>query len=185
MPQWFLSVGIMSWPLLVLSVLGLTLVFDRIWVFSLACYQYFQLKKSNGPLYTWLQSHHLATPQLRDDGAMLWLNRWQNKLKQRLALLSVIASLAPLMGLLGTVWGLILMFQKIAQTQAAVTPALLADGLWEAMYSTMAGLFVAIPALFIAQCFNGFNQQLVDAFILRINELNFSLNHPEVEYVKT
>lgn len=70
------------------------------------------------------------------------------KLRKYLRLLSVVASIAPLMGLLGTIFGMIKAFQTVATSAEALGKAeLLAKGIYEAMITTAAGLIVAIPAL--------------------------------------
>lgn len=61
--------------------------------------------------------------------------------------LEVIAHLAPLLGLLGTVLGMIQVFQRMQTAGDQVNAALLSGGLWEALLSTAAGLAVAIMAL--------------------------------------
>ena len=61
-------------------------------------------------------------------------------------LLSTSASIAPLLGLLGTVWGLVHAFMNMAATQSADITAV-APGIAEALITTIAGLLVAIPAL--------------------------------------
>lgn len=68
------------------------------------------------------------------------------RLTRRLPLLYVIAGVAPLIGLLGTVMGLVKAFQKVALAQGVVNPSLLADGIWEALLTTVVGLMIAIPA---------------------------------------
>lgn len=60
--------------------------------------------------------------------------------------LDVITTLAPLLGLLGTVLGMISAFQQLESAGSQVNPALLAGGIWEALLTTAAGLAVAIPA---------------------------------------
>lgn len=61
--------------------------------------------------------------------------------------LEVIASLAPLLGLFGTVLGMIEAFQQLEGAQGRVSPALLAGGIWEALLTTAVGLGVAIPVV--------------------------------------
>ena len=67
-------------------------------------------------------------------------------LERGLALLSLIATIAPLLGLLGTVLGMIEAFQQMETVGDRVEPAVLAGGIWEALLTTAAGLSVAIPA---------------------------------------
>lgn len=59
--------------------------------------------------------------------------------------LDAIATLAPLLGLLGTVLGMITAFQELEASGGRADPALLAGGIWEALLTTAAGLVVAIP----------------------------------------
>lgn len=63
--------------------------------------------------------------------------------------LETIASLAPLLGLLGTVLGMIEAFRQMEQAGSRVNPSLLSGGIWEALLTTAAGLAVAIPAVMV------------------------------------
>ncbi len=67
-------------------------------------------------------------------------------LERGLPLLSLIATLSPLLGLLGTVLGMIDAFQQLETAGDRVDPAILSGGIWEALLTTAAGLSVAIPA---------------------------------------
>jgi biopolymer transport protein ExbB len=87
------------------------------------------------------------------------------RLTRRLPLLSLIAGIAPLIGLLGTVLGLVKAFQKVATAQGVVNPSLLADGIWEALLTTVAGLMIAIPAAL----FHHYLDQKVKAYTFEIN----------------
>lgn len=70
------------------------------------------------------------------------------QLRKRLRVLSVCASVSPLMGLTGTIFGMIRAFQTVAMSGEALGKAeLLAEGIYEAMVTTAAGLLVAIPAM--------------------------------------
>ncbi len=60
--------------------------------------------------------------------------------------LDLIATLAPLLGLLGTVLGMIAAFRALQAAGARPDPAVLAGGIWEALLTTAAGMAVAIPA---------------------------------------
>ena len=61
--------------------------------------------------------------------------------------LEVISNIAPLLGLLGTVIGMITAFSKLEESGSRVDPAILAGGIWEALLTPAFGLIVAIPAL--------------------------------------
>ncbi|MEZ5713833.1 MAG: MotA/TolQ/ExbB proton channel family protein [Paracoccaceae bacterium] len=60
--------------------------------------------------------------------------------------LDLIATIAPLLGLLGTVLGMIAAFQTLQEAGSRADPAMLAGGIWEALLTTAAGMAVAIPA---------------------------------------
>ncbi|MEM9495828.1 MAG: MotA/TolQ/ExbB proton channel family protein [Pseudomonadota bacterium] len=67
-------------------------------------------------------------------------------LESGLPFLSLIATISPLLGLLGTVLGMIEAFQQLENAGDRVDPAILSGGIWEALLTTAAGLSVAIPA---------------------------------------
>ena len=69
------------------------------------------------------------------------------KLYRKIEYLSVIGNLAPMCGLLGTVTGMIFAFQQVAVSQGTAGAADLAEGIYSALVTTVAGLIVAIPAL--------------------------------------
>jgi len=68
-----------------------------------------------------------------------------NKHGRYLSILDIISQLAPLMGLLGTILGMITAFQALQGSGTHADPAVLAGGIWEALLTTAAGLSVAIP----------------------------------------
>jgi len=69
--------------------------------------------------------------------------------------LSAIGHLCPLLGLFGTVLGMIAAFMTIEHAASAVNPAQLAGGIWEALLTTAFGLMVAIPAMAAFYLFEG------------------------------
>ncbi|HUG92339.1 MAG TPA: MotA/TolQ/ExbB proton channel family protein [Planctomycetaceae bacterium] len=68
-------------------------------------------------------------------------------LEHRLSYLALIGTVAPMLGLMGTVHGMILSFQVIANSTEQPKPAELADGISTALFTTLEGLTIAIPAL--------------------------------------
>ena len=74
-------------------------------------------------------------------------------LERFLATLGTIAMIAPLLGLLGTVWGLIVVFDQITAGGAG-QPADLAGGIAQALVTTAAGLMIAIPAVIFHRYFH-------------------------------
>ncbi len=69
------------------------------------------------------------------------------RLMRRIEYLSVIGNIAPMVGLLGTVTGMIFAFQQVATTRGAAGAGDLAEGIYQALVTTVGGLVVAIPAL--------------------------------------
>lgn len=67
-------------------------------------------------------------------------------LRSGLRPLELIATIAPLLGLLGTVLGMISAFQALQEAGSRADPSMLAGGIWEALLTTAAGMAVAIPA---------------------------------------
>jgi biopolymer transport protein ExbB len=93
--------------------------------------------------------------------------RVSNGLRRYLRLFNGIATLTPLLGLLGTVFGMISSFNAIATADAMGRPELLAGGISQALITTAAGLTVAIPALTAYLWFVG----RVDRLIIDIDAL--------------
>ena len=93
--------------------------------------------------------------------------RITNGLRRYLRVLNGVATVTPLLGLLGTVVGMIRAFNNIATADALGRPELLAKGIGEALLTTAAGLTVAIPALIFYLFFVG----RVDKLIIDIDAL--------------
>ncbi len=68
------------------------------------------------------------------------------KLEKNLSTLATVSGVAPMMGFLGTVIGMVKAFISISQQEGSVSPKLLSDGIYTAMITTVAGLFVGIVA---------------------------------------
>ena len=69
------------------------------------------------------------------------------KLYRKTEMLGVVGAIAPMLGLLGTVWGMILAFNTIASEEGIAKPEQLADGIGQALITTLLGLMVAIPSM--------------------------------------
>lgn len=74
--------------------------------------------------------------------------------------LELIATIAPLLGLLGTVLGMISAFQALQEAGARADPSMLAGGIWEALLTTAAGMAVAIPASAALTWFESVHERL-------------------------
>jgi biopolymer transport protein ExbB len=83
------------------------------------------------------------------------------RLFRKIEYLSVIGNIAPMIGLLGTVTGMIFAFQRVAMTQGSAGAADLAEGIYQALVTTVGGLIVAIPSLGAFAIFRNRVDQLV------------------------
>ena len=172
-----LSAGWPIWPLLIISVIGLAIVIERAWylrqiqVFPKDCLEtafglanaiskgksvteseISSLKQSSlaGNLFACVlrekiqgNSADSAIEELQATAQSIWL-----KLDRYLGALATIATIAPLLGLFGTVVGMIEIFgSQGAINGGAGSPQQLAHGISVALYNTAFGLLIAIPAL--------------------------------------
>lgn len=174
MLQYFLKGGPVMWPILLCSVAALAITINKAW-------QYFRVRREiSGPLEDMQSrgSRYLAPlleavqGGLNDRQISLVGSRELKKLETGLGSLSLIAVIAPLLGLTGTVTGMIKAFQVIATMGTNVDPALLAAGIWEALITTAAGLFVGIPA---HVAFHYLDKSL-DEVALRMKEITLELH---------
>ena len=91
-------------------------------------------------------------------------------LNSNLRMLGLVANLAPMLGLLGTVLGMIKAFAVISQSGTG-NPGLVASGISEALITTAAGLMIGIPALALYHYFRG----KIDRFIFEMEEISLQL----------
>jgi len=92
---------------------------------------------------------------------------------QKLSYLADVAAISPMVGLLGTVLGMIQAFNVIAFQTGAVKPILLASGISKAMVTTATGLIIAIPAMIFHSYFRGKVQSLTS----RLENVSTELFH--------
>lgn len=90
---------------------------------------------------------------------------------KRLHYLSMLANVATLMGLLGTIHGLILSFQAVASADPSQKQALLAQGISVSMYTTALGLAVAIPAMVFFSFLTARQNQLIEQMMEKCSKL--------------
>lgn len=91
-----------------------------------------------------------VSPEDRETLETVIINAQQaevQEMERYLPTLAAIGNLAPLLGLLGTVTGMIKAFMVIQETGGKVNAAVLAGGIWEAMLTTAFGLIVALPTM--------------------------------------
>ena len=120
---------------------------------------------------------HRRDPKLlREEVADIWLHTQRKKLSSGIRMLQVIALLSPLLGLLGTVLGLIQVFDNLADHRGPIEPSLLADGLGLAMHTTAAGLVIALPALAGAHGFQIWIDKIIHRVEYSMNQMNLLLD---------
>jgi biopolymer transport protein ExbB len=99
------------------------------------------------------------------------------RLSANLRPLVVVAAIAPLLGLLGTVWGMIEAFSNIALQDGLGKPEMLASGISQALITTAAGLSVAIPA----QAAYFYYKARIDRFVRRAEDVYAEISDLELE----
>ena len=95
-------------------------------------------------------------------------------LEKNLSLLATISGAAPMIGFLGTVTGMIQAFISIAEEEGAVSPKLLSSGIYEAMLTTAAGLFVGIIA------YLSYNY-----LVSRVEKLIHKMEYTTIDFIET
>ena len=170
--QVFLAGGPVMWPILLCSIFAVAIMLEKFWYIYkvkidtndflskiLDKMKHHQVKEAleicdstKSPISHILKAGILKydrpRPQIKEAIEDASLNEIP-KLERNLTALATIAHVSPLLGLLGTVTGMVRCFQIIqAQTTSfhPVSPGNLAGGIWEALLTTVAGLIVAIPA---------------------------------------
>lgn len=195
--QLFLAGGPVMWPILFCSIFALAIALEKFWCLNkikidtrgfldniLNKLKHHQIKEAlqvceekPNPISNMLKAGILKYDRTRgqikealEDAALYEIP----KLERSLPALSTIANISVLLGLLGTVTGMIRCFQAI-QAKAALaypfSPLDLAGGIWEALLTTMAGLMVAIPA-FVA---HNYLANRVNNFILEMERASTEL----------
>lgn len=165
----FLRGGAVMWPILLTSIIGAVVIVERWLVLRRARIDagQFLLKlrsvlqkgdimaavnfcsKTNAPLANILKRGLTMYPQGHERVREAIENAGKAeafKLEERLGVLANVAGIAPLLGFLGTVTGMIGAFQTIQALGGTASPADLAGGIWEALLTTAFGLIVGIPA---------------------------------------
>jgi biopolymer transport protein ExbB len=112
--------------------------------------------------------------------AALHLERMRSHLRG----LEVIGTLSPLLGLLGTVLGMIDAFQQLEHAGSRVDPGALSGGIWEALLTTAAGLVVAIPTLAMLNWFERIVQRTAHEMENAVTQVfTGAVNEPPADYV--
>lgn len=166
----FLKGGLLMWPILVCSVIGLAVVIDRYTVlrktrinvpaFMVRIRGMIKKKDISGAISHCMQEKSPVANIVRKGLKKYKLGHARvkeaienagrqevSKLEKGLTILATVAGIAPLIGFLGTVMGMIQAFMTIEDLAGAANPSDLAGGIWVALTTTAFGLIVGIPAL--------------------------------------
>jgi len=100
-------------------------------------------------------------------------------LGRHLRFLETVAQAAPMLGLLGTVIGMISAFGELSSHGGAIDPTSLAGGIWVALITTAAGLMVAIPVYFISMWFEARLDRERAAIEMAVTKVLFSVRVPD------
>src|SRR5438309_569935 len=170
MPEWFIKGGIAMWPLLVCSIAGMAILLERTWALqrkriiphSLADTIERQggapdlkdkvkvLSEADrtvlGELVQVVLSHTGMAKHENVEAVQAAARQIGGRMERGLTSLALIAELGPLLGLLGTVHGMLRLFGDVA-THGMSDPTMISHGIFEALHATFAGLAVAVPAL--------------------------------------
>jgi biopolymer transport protein ExbB len=102
------------------------------------------------------------------------------ELSRYLQALATIGNITPLLGLLGTVLGMIKAFMVIQEMGGKVNAAVLAGGIWEAMLTTALGLAVALPTMvahsYLSARVDGYETQLQDGTVVFLKSIGFRIH---------
>jgi biopolymer transport protein ExbB/TolQ len=135
MIDWFGKLGIMGYPLTICSVLALMFVIERL-VFFMGLPR---PDDYNHPLQKILANNPKDDGDIKDE-----MYLYEKALNRHMGFIRLIGNISPLLGLLGTLIGMIQAFKDLAAHQGPVVPSILAGGLWQALLTTAFGLSVAV-----------------------------------------
>jgi len=185
--------GVVMWPIILCSIVALAIIGERFWSLQR---KHVAPKGLVTQVWRWIQEGKLdkqrldalrhnsplgkvlaaALVNMHKEREMMKLGMEEvasqviHDLQRYLNTLGTIGEIAPLLGLLGTVTGIIRMFAAVGEVGLG-NPMVLSSGLAEALITTAAGLCVAIPAVIMHRYFQG----VVDELIIEMEEEAFRL----------
>ncbi len=101
-----------------------------------------------GPVAAEIIGSSNLSPEAAEEKLQIALSEQRMQLERNLGFIGTMGNTAPLIGLLGTVWGIMRAFHDMARTGSA-GPSVVASGVAEALFTTAAGLLVAVPAVML------------------------------------
>ena len=172
------QIGPLFYPLLALSLVGAALIVERLIFFTrLPTLENAQSFKS---LNQELDDNKHLKKEIRDELLSFKLATLQAKLTHGIQLLRIVAVLSPMVGLLGTVIGMIKAFKDISEQTGPVVPSMIADGLWSAMLTTAYGLSIALPCLLAAFIFTRMAEKRLEKFQTHLNTQSLKLEGAKI-----
>ena len=118
----------------------------------------------------------VQTPKaLRDEATSVALQQDISRLTQRRNGLVTLAALSPMLGLLGTVLGMMGAFQALESHSGPVEPAIVAGGLWQAMITTGVGLGIAAPCVLVSVTLKSWSQNKASRASALLTRLSIAL----------
>jgi len=177
MYELILSGGWFIWPLLVCSVLMISIILERLWLlqsklvipsnllkqvviliennkFTIQQQESFISMSHLGSMLSTIYRHKELPREIIESKTEDKAEEIRFDLERNISNLGIIASIAPLLGLLGTVVGMIKVFANLETLNQTNNANLLASGISEALVTTAVGLLVAVPALTAFHLFN-------------------------------
>lgn len=184
----FLAGGILMWPILACSLVVIAISAERYWTLNPAK---IAPKTLLAQVWSWIKNNQLDATKLRElkqssplgqilaaglsnskhgrevmkDSVQEAASQVIHELERYVSVLGTVANIAPLLGLLGTVLGMIEVFNAIMMQGSGSTGAL-AGGISVALYTTVGGLVVAIPATISHKFF----QRRIDSIVVTMEE---------------
>ena len=190
----FAKAGLTRWPLFGCSVIAIAIILERGWYYLRLRFNYAQFSRQ---LFIYLRSRQLSKgidycqehsrnpiPQIAGTYLRNLKNAQRNsiltregsnlleRVEARLRGLATITHVAPLLGLLGTVTGLVDAFHQIELAAGQVQAQSLAGGIWEALLSTVFGLIVAIPCMIAYHTYESYADRIARRMQSVVTELD-------------
>jgi biopolymer transport protein ExbB len=190
----FIKGGFMMYPILLCSIIGIAVVIDRYIVlrkakinvpaFMVRIRGLIKKKDISGAISYCMEEKSPVANIIRKGLKKFRLGHERvkeavenagkqeiSKLERGLSVLATVSGIAPLLGFLGTVTGMITAFMTIEDLQGAANPSDLAGGIWEALTTTAFGLIVGIPALAFYNYFLNYVKKLVGDMEIVANDV--------------
>ena len=194
-PEWIEKGGFIMWPLIFSSVIALAVILERVIAHQrVTCSSIKLLKRIHaegrtihfGYVPGWLESapsilgqlaatffrYATESTEMRNNALKREGDNLLAFYNKHLKVISTIAHAAPLLGLLGTVTGLVAAFVRIEELGGQVSPSDLAGGIWEALLTTVVGLSIGLVCYLVSQFFQSRSELMAHRMQELVSELD-------------